>query len=202
VTILCGTEWGAEWGSYYGPCDPTDLVDFAQSAARARLMEGEVFAALVQLIGETYETIEQDAWLLSLRMNITVAGGQLLDDLGDNYGLPRLGTWNDAYYRKVLAAWIPLEFGGESIPKLMALLEALSDGAVAYSVEEYLPCHVWIHLDGIAGPDASLWVQVLEAARPRGIQFWVSYAVVNPGAFTLDESELDGLDVLAGMFEM
>jgi hypothetical protein len=84
----------------------------------------------------------------------------------------------------------------------MTLLEALSDGAVAYTVTELFPCHVIIDLVGIDGPDTSLWVQILEAARPRGIQFWVTYSVINPAAFVFGESEFGGPDVFVGMFVM
>jgi hypothetical protein len=204
MTILCGTEWGAVWGSAYGPCDTTDHVEIVTATARARLMEGTTFAALVQLVGEAFESVQEDAWVLSQRLNISAAAGTMLDDLGDNVGLARLGgvAWTDAYYRKVLGAWIPCEYGGETIPKLMTLLAALSDGAVEYTVTEVFPCHVIIDLVGINGDDTSLWVQILEAARPRGIQFWVTYSVVNPGVFILGESLLGGPDLLAGMYTM
>lgn len=200
MTILCGTEWGALWGSYYGPCDTTDHVTNVLSNARARLLEGTTYNAMVTLIGETYETIEHDAWQLEQRFNISVASGVMLDDLGFNAGLTRIGSWTDGYYRRILGAWIPNQYGVETIAKLMALLDALSDGAVAYTVSEYFPCHVWIDLVGIDGDTASIWVQVLEAARPKGIQFWVSYSVVNPAAFVLGDSYLGGPDVLAGIY--
>jgi hypothetical protein len=196
MTILCGTEWGAPWGSYYGPCDTTDHVELVMAAARARLMEGTTFASLVQLVGEAFEGIEHDAWLLSLLLNISTAPGAILDALGENVGLPRVGQWTDGYYRRILGAWIPCEYGPKSIPKLMALLEALSDGAVAYTVEEFDPDTVQIEVAPLDDETATIWAQVIEAARPSGVQFWLVYATLNPGPFILGESLLGGPDVL------
>lgn len=199
MTILCGTEWGAPWGSHYGPCDPTDIVALVMSEGRSRLLEGTTFASMVQLIGEAFEGIEHDAWLLAHLLNISTAPGAILDALGENVGLARMGVWTDAYYRRVLGAWIACS-GKSTIPRLMTLLAALSDGGVAYTVDELLPNHVWIDLVGLDQDAASIWVDVLEGSRPKGVQYWVSYSVVNPAAFILDESYLDGPDALVGMF--
>jgi hypothetical protein len=157
------------------------------------MLEDPTFRALVQLVGETVAEIEVDAWQLLHRIGPGLATGVLLERWGEDLGLPKPSLlWDSTRYRKILGAWLPAQMGAKSIPKLLALLDALVDGET-YTVQEVFPSKVVIDVTGLDGDRASIWAQVLEAARPKTVQFWLTYTASSEQGWVLGESEL-GID--------
>jgi hypothetical protein len=202
MTILCGTEYGFPYGSYFGPCDDIDTTEQARGRARQRMLDDTLgFDALVRTLGFGLEEPEHDAWLLLHYISVGTAVGTSLDMHGEDLGLPRLSLlWDDNRYRRILGAWIVPQVGKRTIPALLTMLEALADGEV-YSVREYLPGTVRIEVAPIDADTMSIWAQVLDAARPRGVRFWAAFTESDV-PFVLDESLLDGPDVLVGIVEI
>lgn len=193
--MACETTWGAEWGSTWGACDPIDPVLVARGRARQRMLEDPVFDALVRLVGETIEEVEIDAWAMLHQISPTVATGAILDDWGESLGFPKPSLlWDSTRYRRVFGAWIVCQVGAKSIPKLLALLDALADGQT-YAVSEALPNYVVIDVIGIDDDQASIWAQVLEAARPKTVTFQINY--VAAGGWVLGDGELEVDTILA-----
>lgn len=194
--------WGSPWGTLFGPPAPVDQLQLALGTARARLLEDPTFKAYVRVVGLDFADIQTNAWLLEQHIGLSTAMGVMLDRIGDALGLARLSTaWNDTVYRRILGAWYPAEYGAKSIPKLAALLAALAHaGGQTYTYQDLLPCAFQIVVIGLDDDDAKLWAQVLDAARPKGVKFWLEYSSASP--FTFDESYFGGGDVLAGQLEI
>lgn len=190
---LCSNTWGAPWGVYFPPCDPVDPVDSARGRARQRMLEDTTFAALVQLVGESMADIEFDAWQLLHRITPGTATGALLEQWGEDLGFPKPSLlWDSTRYRLVMGAWLPAQMGAKSIPKLLTLLDALADGETC-TVGEYFPSRVVVDVTGLDGDRATIWAQVLEAARPKTVQFWLTYAETSSTGWLLGTSTL-GVD--------
>lgn len=157
------------------------------------MLEDPVFDALTTLVGEAIDMVEVDAWALLYRITPGTATGVLLERWGEDLGLPKPSLlWDSTRYRTVLGAWLPAQLGAKSIPKLLTLLDALADGET-YTIGEYFPSKVVIDVVGLDGDRASIWAQVLEAARPRTVQFWLTYTATSSAGWTLGSSEL-GID--------
>lgn len=196
--MACGTTWGAPWGSTWGSCDPIDPVLVARGRARQRMLEDPVFDALVRIVGESIEEVEVDAWAMLHQISPTVATGAILEEWGENLGFPKPSLlWDSTRYRTVFGAWLVAQAGAKSIPKLLGLLAALADGET-YSVSEVLPGYVVIDLIGVDGDRASIWAQVLEAARPKTVTFQINYVETSSAGWLLGTSELDIDTYLAG----
>lgn len=191
-------DWGSEWGTPFGPVNDVDPVAVARGRARQRMLEDPTFDALVRLVGESLRPIEDDAWELLHRITPGTATGVLLERWGEDLGLPKPSLlWDSTRYRRVLGAWLPARLGTKNIPKLLALLDALADGET-YTVGEYFPSKVVIDVVGLDGDRASIWAQVLEAARPKTVRFFLTYTATSSAGWELGGSEL-GLDTyLAG----
>lgn len=190
--------WGSPWGTLFESSQPYDQTLLALSTARARLLDDVVFRAYVETLGADFDAVSLDAFMLELYVALSTAQGVLLDSIGEGVGLPRLSTtWHDTYYRKIIGAWMPCEYGTKSVPKLAALLEALaSELGQTFEYEDMLPANFQIFVVGLDDDAATLWAQVLDAARAEGVQFWLEY--VPASALTFDESLFGGGDVLAG----
>lgn len=199
MSELCSNIWGTAWGASFPPCDPVDPVVKARGRARQRMLEDPVFDALVRLAGEAIAAVEVDAWQVLLRISPGIATGALLEQWGEDLGFPKPSLlWDSTRYREVLGAWLPAQMGDRSIPKLLALMDALVDGET-YTVQEHLPSTAVIDVTGIDADRASIWAQVIEAARPKTVQFWLTYSEVSPGPFIVGSSTVGGPDVVGSV---
>ena len=198
MTMPGPAVWGAEWGTLFESAQPFDQTLLALSTARARLLADPTFRALVETLGADFDSVSLDAFMLELYAALSTAQGVMLDAIGEGVGLARLSTsWHDTYYRKIIGAWMPCEYGSKSIPKLAALLEALaSELGQKFEYQDELPANFRIFVIGLSDDDATLWAQVLDAARASGVQFWLEYVAASP--FLFDFSVFGDGDVLAG----
>lgn len=195
---LCNNTWPVEWGSSYPPCDPIDPIAVARGRARQIMLEDPWFDAMVRTAGTAIAEVEIDAWALLHRITAGVATGVLLERWGEDYGFPKPSLlWDSTRYRRVLGAWLPAQMGSKSVPKLLALLDALVDGET-YTVGEYFPSKVVIDVTGIDADRASIWAQVLEAARPKTVQFWLTYTETASSGWLMGTSLLGVDTFIAG----
>lgn len=194
--------WPVEWGT---PWQGGSTVDHdANARARGRripMLDLLGYRALVRVVGRALDDVETDAWAVLHHCTPGTSFGASLDADGADLGFPRPSLlWDDTYYRRVLGAWLCCQSGLKTVAGLDALIEALAANGEDWTIVEY-PNHVWIHVTGITDDTATLWAQVIEAARTKGVLFWLSWSP-SPDPFTLDESLLDGPDFLVGLIEL
>jgi hypothetical protein len=191
---LCSNQWGAPWGSYWPPCDPVDPVATALGRARQRMLEDPFFRSLVQLLGEMMAEVEVDAWALYHRVSPTVATGALLAEWGASYSFPKPSLlWDSTKYREVMGAWVAARMH-KSVPNLLRLIDSLEDGetiAITEGVQTLV-----IDVQGIDDDTATIWAQVLEAARPKTVGYWLTYS--DGGLVWIIGVSLLGVDTVLG----
>lgn len=159
----------------------TEAVEKALAALPRRDRGLERIEALVTLLGERAQELEDVVWSLYDDTRLSTAAGAQLDQLGALIGQAREGREDDAY-RIWLAVRVALNLScgtPEDLLKVTGLLASLFSGtneAGKVHVLEWFPAAVEVQLDTPTTSANALQVlQVLQAAKAAGVRVLLTY---------------------------
>jgi hypothetical protein len=152
-------------------------------------------AVLTAAVGELLASSWEVRWRVG---SVLTAIGVHLDALGRDLGFLRPDGWSDERYQNVL---VPIDgaVGTNRQPSVTkALAAGLVNGAQTWLLERPDPLTYVVYFFELTENEALTYFDVLYRGRPHGVRMVLVFSPeAAPDVFTLDESALDGPDVLA-----
>jgi len=151
------------------------------------------------LIADAMDELAASQWAIHWRTKSPLtAQGIHLDARGLDLGILRPDGWDDERYQPVVAAVDGAVFSNRPSSVTATFASALVSGAQTWEMSTPAPLTYVVYFYGVTADEVQTYFTVLERGRPRGVRMILVYSPEpKDGVFVLDESELDGPDILA-----
>lgn len=177
---------------------PIDVViEWSEGMWPALLVDPEILAWRATITDAITELVDS-AWSVQWRCKSpATAIGIHLDAFGEGLEQPRPDGWDDDRYRPVVVALDGSTPGRRVVDTTIAIANALVFGSQAWELLEADPHTYVVFFFELPTAEAATYLAILDRGRPKGFRMILAYSEQpKAGAFVLDESDLDGPDVL------
>lgn len=151
------------------------------------------------VIGAAVREMAESSWLVRWRTkSVASAEGVHLDAHGLDVGLMRPDGWDEQRYRNVLVPVVGAMSGNRPPSVTKALAAGLVHGGQTWKLSRPGALVYVVYFFGLTPNEALTYFDVLNLGRPTSVRLVLVYSPeAEADVFELDESELDGDDVLA-----